>query len=263
MKFLIAEDDLVTREILKRVLRQMSDEIVEASNGVEALELIETEDPDFLFTDLQMPLLDGMAVVEAVRGSKSRSTLPIVCMSSVKDRDEITRLVALGIADYILKPIRPQEMHERLRAVIARHAGWRDASSGLGQRALILVDSDPEWPQLAVAVLEDHFAVQLATTGAQALRLFQTSTARASVVVVSEELSLLSEVQIVSMLRKLSLDAHINPPAFWLLSAGGEVAPEVAAHFTGTIRRALDAETLADEFRRTLLHDQEGAASPH
>lgn len=80
MKILVAEDDLVTREILKRVLMPLADAIVEASNGVEALELIETEDPDFLFTDLQMPLLDGLAVVEAVRGSKSRSKLPIVCI---------------------------------------------------------------------------------------------------------------------------------------------------------------------------------------
>ncbi|MBK8058355.1 MAG: response regulator [Gemmatimonadetes bacterium] len=106
MKILVAEDDLVTREILKRILTHMSDEILEANNGVEALEMIERHDPDFLFTDIQMPLLDGLAVVEAVRSSRTHSMLPIVCMASVKDNDDITRLVSLGIADYILKPLR-------------------------------------------------------------------------------------------------------------------------------------------------------------
>lgn len=255
MKILVAEDDLVTREILKRVLMPLADAIVEASNGVEALELIETEDPDFLFTDLQMPLLDGLAVVEAVRGSKSRSKLPIVCMSSVKDRDEITRLVKLGIADYILKPIRPNDVQDRLRAVISRHGGWRQSPGMPGERALLLVNSDPAFQQLACELLEPHFSVQPATTGAQALRLFQTAVPRASVILVSEELSLLSEVQIVSMITKLALEASVETPDFWLLSEGGETAPDVAAHFSGTVRRSADRDSLATEFRRSILRE--------
>ncbi|MBK7833727.1 MAG: response regulator [Gemmatimonadetes bacterium] len=133
MKILVAEDDLVTREILKRILTHMSDEILEANNGVEALEMIERHDPDFLFTDIQMPLLDGLAVVEAVRSSRTHSMLPIVCMSSVKDKDDITRLVSLGIADYILKPLRPGG---GARALSPRHrAACRLASTAGGRGA--------------------------------------------------------------------------------------------------------------------------------
>ncbi|MBL8958930.1 MAG: response regulator, partial [Gemmatimonadetes bacterium] len=90
MKILIAEDDLVTRELLKRILSHMADEIVEAGDGIEALEKLETEDPDFLFTDLQMPELDGRALLEAIRNSKEHSEMPVVCMSAVKDKDEVT-----------------------------------------------------------------------------------------------------------------------------------------------------------------------------
>ncbi|MEO7963444.1 MAG: hypothetical protein ABIT38_05980 [Gemmatimonadaceae bacterium] len=57
MKIVIAEDDLVTREILKRILTRVVDEMLEASNGIEALELVETDDPDFLFTELHCALI--------------------------------------------------------------------------------------------------------------------------------------------------------------------------------------------------------------
>lgn len=159
MKILIAEDDLVTRELLKRILVHMADEIIEASDGLEALEMIESEDPDFLFTDIQMPALDGKAIVEAVRSSKEHRLLPIVCMSAVKDKDEITSLVALGIQDYILKPIRPAEVQERFRRVISQHSAWRRRQAGAQRTTLLLVDADVAFRDFARPFLESHFFV--------------------------------------------------------------------------------------------------------
>jgi CheY-like chemotaxis protein len=125
MRILVAEDDLVTRGMLKRILSHMADEVIEAGDGLEALEKIGTHDPDFLFTDLQMPGLDGRALVQAVRGLKEGGQLPIVCLSAVKDKEAITELVSLGIQDYVLKPIRPAEVQDRFRKVIDEHRGWR------------------------------------------------------------------------------------------------------------------------------------------
>jgi DNA-binding response OmpR family regulator len=132
MKILIAEDDLVTREMLKRVLRHMADEIIEAGDGRETLEKLESEDPDILFTDLQLPDLEGHALIAAVRASPTRGRIPVVCMSVVREKDEVTRVLALGVQDYVLKPIRAAEVHERFRDVIAKHAGWRDGNAAAG-----------------------------------------------------------------------------------------------------------------------------------
>lgn len=253
MKILVAEDDLVTREILKRILTHMSDEIIEANNGVEALELIESEDPDFLFTDLQMPMIDGLAVVEAVRASKSHSMMPIVCMSSVKDKDEITKLVSLGIADYILKPLRPGEVHERFKKVIAQNAGWRQRQGAEGHQTLLLVDADPNFRQFAVPILESEFTVMQAISGAHALRVFQDSEAKPTTVLVAEGLPLVSEVQVANLLSKLAIESRTGIPSFWLVTDNSRVAPDIARHFTGIIRRSFVPDTFVAELRRTLL----------
>jgi DNA-binding response OmpR family regulator/CheY-specific phosphatase CheX len=253
MKILIAEDDLVTREILKRILTHMSDEIIEANNGVEALELIEKEDPDFLFTDIQMPMIDGLAVVEAVRSSKTHSMLPIVCMSSVKDKDDITKLVALGIADYILKPLRPGEVHDRFRRVIAQHAGWRQRQGAEGHLNLLLVDADPNFRQFAIPLLEGDYTIQQAISGAHALRVFQDAELKPTTILVSEGLPLVSEVQVVNLISKLSIETKTGIPAFWLVSDSDKVPREVARHFSGIIRRSFVPETFMAELRRTLL----------
>lgn len=253
MKILIAEDDLVTREILKRILTHMSDEIIEANNGVEALELIESEDPDFLFTDLQMPLVDGLAVVEAVRSSQLHRMMPIVCMSTIKDKDEITKLISLGIADYILKPLRPGEVHDRFRKVIAQNSGWRQRQGAEGHQTLLLVDADPNFRQFAVPLLESDFTVMQAVSGAHALRVFQDSDVKPTTVLVAEGLPLVSDVQVANLLSKLAIEFKTGIPSFWLVSDNDFAPPDVARHFTGIIRRSFVPETFVSELRHTLL----------
>lgn len=252
MKILIAEDDLVTRELLKRILVHMADEIIEANDGLEALEMIESEDPDFLFTDIQMPALDGKAIVEAVRSSRGHRLLPIVCMSSMKDKDVITNLVSLGIQDYILKPIRPAEVQERFRKVIAQHSGWRRRQLGAERETLMLVDPDQAFRDFARPFLEAQFSVIDANSGAHALRLFKESEPRPSIVVVSRGLPLIGEVQLKTFLNKLAGSLGSPNPRFWIAS-DDDASVELASQFDGQLRRTLDADEFAATLKRTLL----------
>lgn len=253
MKILIAEDDLVTRELLKRILAHMADEIIEANDGLEALELIESEDPDFLFTDIQMPALDGRAIVEAVRASEKHRLLPIVCMSGVKDKDEITALVALGIQDYILKPIRPAEVQERFRKVISQHSGWRRRQAGGERPTLMLVDPDQAFRDFARPFLEGHFSVIEANSGAHAMRQFKDAEPRPTIVVVSRGLPLIGEVQLKTFLNKLAGTLGSPTPTYWLAS-DDDASPELASQFDGQLRRTLAADAFTAELKRTLLH---------
>lgn len=253
MKILIAEDDLVTRELLKRILSHMSDEIVEAGDGLEALEMIEKEDPDFLFTDLQMPELGGVELIEAVRNSKKHSQLPVVCMSSVKERDEITSLVRLGIQDYILKPIRPAEVHDRFRKVISQHSGWRRRQGAEGVRALLLVDPDPNFREFAKTFLEPAFTITEAVSGAHALRVYKEADAKPSVVLAARGLPLVNELQLKNLMARMASDMGGMPPAFWLC-ADDEPPAKVLVDFAGFVRRSFVPDAFAEELRRTLLH---------
>ncbi|MGQ0646686.1 MAG: response regulator [Gemmatimonadaceae bacterium] len=253
MKILIAEDDLVTREMLKRVLGHLADEIVEAGDGLEALEKLESENPDFLLTDLQMPELDGRALVEAVRASKAHRQLPVVCMSAVKDKEQITALVALGIQDYILKPIRSAEVQERFAKVIEQHSGWRRRQVVEGRRTLMLVDPDPEFRQFCKPLLEGDFAILEATSGAHALRIFKESELKPTVVVVAKGLPLVGEVQLCSFIEKLATGMQVSVPQFWLCAERDLTRQSVASAFRGHIQRTMDPQAFADELARTLL----------
>ena len=253
MKILIAEDDLVTRELLKRILSHMADEIVEAVDGIEALEKIEVEDPDFLFTDLQMPELDGRALLEAIRASKEHSEMPVVCMSAVKDKDEVTALLALGIQDYILKPIRPAEVHDRFRKVIALHSGWRKRQGSGGDKVIMLVDPDPNFREFVKPFLEEHFTVIEAVSGAHALRLFKESELKPTLVVTAVGLPLVNEIQLSNLLLKMAVDTRVTPPTFWLCADDDEAFDHRYANYAGQIRRSFVPESFVAELRRTVL----------
>ncbi len=125
MKILIADDDEVVRTFVHRVVEQASHDALLAQDGRQALELVANEDPDLLITDLRMPELDGFGLIEAVRSKPGHETLPIICLSSVNQREDIAKLIARGISDYVLKPVRPYDLAERIRVVTARERNWK------------------------------------------------------------------------------------------------------------------------------------------
>jgi two-component system chemotaxis response regulator CheY len=127
MKILISDDDPIIRMFVRRAAEHASHEVVLAEHGREALELLEHADPDLLITDLQMPELDGFGLIKAVRENPRYSEMPIICLSSVNDRDKIASLIEQGIADYVLKPVRPADFIDRIRAVTPRARAWKAA----------------------------------------------------------------------------------------------------------------------------------------
>ncbi len=115
MKALIIEDEPLARVALKRLLtRFFPHNVLEAGNGEEGLELVEKERPDIVFCDIFMPKLDGVGFLERLRANPEFAGLPVVAMSSGKDRDQILRLIQLRIVDYILKPLDLEQTYKRL-----------------------------------------------------------------------------------------------------------------------------------------------------
>jgi two-component system chemotaxis response regulator CheY len=256
MKILIAEDELVTRALLKRLLGNMSYEIIEAGDGLEALEKLESQNPDLLLTDLHMPGLDGRALIQTIRASKEHRLLPIMCMSAVKDKQEIVGLLSLGIQGYILKPINTAELNERVRRVIAEHGAWRTAAAPPvmdGRPMLLLVDPDAEFRAFARGVLDQTFAVVEAPSGAQALRMFKEGETKPTVVVVAKGLPLVGEAQLANLVRTLSETMKVPAPQFWLCSEDSALPEDLASAFAGHIARSSVPEEFTAEVGRTLL----------
>lgn len=116
-RVLVAEDELELRAFISRNLRARDFTVLETGNGIEALALWETEQPQLLILDIMMPRMDGLEVCRRIRET---SIVPIIVLTALDDeRDKVTAL-DLGADDYLTKPFGVEELLARVRAVLRR-----------------------------------------------------------------------------------------------------------------------------------------------
>lgn len=116
-KILIADDEAEIRDVLHLYLEKDGYEVVEAANGVEAMEKLQKEAPDLVILDIMMPDLDGYRVLRNIRESNN---VPVIILSAKDaDADKILGL-DLGADDYITKPFGPLEAVARVNSNIRR-----------------------------------------------------------------------------------------------------------------------------------------------
>lgn len=105
-RILIAEDVAINRDILRTALSQQGHELVFAENGVEALALVERQEFDLVFMDVQMPVMDGVEATQRIRALPSpRRFLPIIGLTANVMAHERDRYLAAGMDDCLTKPI--------------------------------------------------------------------------------------------------------------------------------------------------------------
>jgi DNA-binding response OmpR family regulator len=117
VKVLIVEDDLALSDVLAFTLRHAGFETITAHNGLDGLALWQTEDPDLIVLDLNLPGLDGLTVCRRIRAA---AQTPIVILSVRGSESEVVQGLELGADDYVVKPFSPRELVARLRAVARR-----------------------------------------------------------------------------------------------------------------------------------------------
>lgn len=117
-KIVVAEDDFTSRELLCEMLRSWGYYVVEARDGAEALQEIEETRPDLVVCDIQMPLLDGVGLVQALRRNNNLAALPVIALTGVGTQDHQTILSA-GFSTYQSKPVSGELIRWPILRVIA------------------------------------------------------------------------------------------------------------------------------------------------
>ena len=117
-KILIVEDEAKIREILCDYFSSKGELPVEASNGMQALELIDENEFDAVLLDIMMPELDGLSVCRAVRRTND---VPIIFLTALSDEEDKLLGYELGADDYVTKPFSPSELVARVKAHLARY----------------------------------------------------------------------------------------------------------------------------------------------
>jgi CheY-like chemotaxis protein len=121
MKILVAEDNAVTATLMTGILTRQGYTVVLAGNGSEALNLLNS-DPEIqgVITDIMMPESSGLDLLRALRAHETWKNLPTIVTTVRDDRETVAQAVALGCKEYILKPVRPARLIERVRKVFGQ-----------------------------------------------------------------------------------------------------------------------------------------------
>ena len=107
---LYAEDDVKHLELMRVILKDTDITLVEAMDGLEALQKIHHQNPDLILLDLFMPKLDGHGVMEALRSDPKTKHIPIIVLSAWSTGDNRKRARNAGAKDFIAKPYDPTEL---------------------------------------------------------------------------------------------------------------------------------------------------------
>ncbi|HLJ35844.1 MAG TPA: response regulator transcription factor [Ktedonobacteraceae bacterium] len=126
-RILLAEDEVALRDFVSRNLHARGFDVLEASNGLEALAVWEREDPHLLILDIMMPRMDGLEVCRRVR---EHSAVPIIVLTALDAESEKVTALDLGADDYLTKPFGVEELLARVRAVLRRTQGLTLAPTG-------------------------------------------------------------------------------------------------------------------------------------
>lgn len=120
---LIVEDEKDIRELLAYSLGKEGFVVIEADNGVTALNLASMKKPDLVLLDLMLPGMDGLSVCKRMQRDPVTAGIPVIMLTA--KGEEVDRIVGLelGAADYIVKPFSLREVALRVRAVLGRGAG--------------------------------------------------------------------------------------------------------------------------------------------
>lgn len=181
-KILVVDDNPIDRQIAAACAAEQGLEAIHAENGVQALEMIKQERPDFVLTDLQMPEMDGLTLVRKVKDQFAG--VPIILMTGYGSEQVAVEALQAGAASYVSKENLRQGLMESLRIVQDAVA----ANRGRQQVRHLLKESDtsfvlayePEAPQALISFVQDALAqlnisddttlLQISTALTEALR---------------------------------------------------------------------------------------------
>ena len=119
---LIVEDSATTRALIRNVIEDIGEDLAttEAASGFEALKLLPTDEFDIIITDINMPDINGLELINFVKTNPRYNHIPIIIVTTEKSREYRERGLALGASAYVTKPFKPEELQSAITHILHR-----------------------------------------------------------------------------------------------------------------------------------------------
>lgn len=115
MRALVVDDSRTIRSIVSKILRQIGMEVVEAGDGLQALEQMRRNpDVELVLVDWNMPVMNGLDFISALRANPSYDHVRILMVTSETETDQVTRAMNAGANEYLMKPFSPEVLIAKL-----------------------------------------------------------------------------------------------------------------------------------------------------
>jgi pilus assembly protein CpaE len=135
VRVLVIDDDRLIRKVVKKALTDLSYEVVETEDGLEALKRIKSIRPDAVIVDKMMPGIDGFEVTRRIRREPEFSHIPILVLTGESDLQEKLAAFEAGADDYLIKPFAAAELAARLTVLLRRARALEAAQSQVLQKS--------------------------------------------------------------------------------------------------------------------------------
>ncbi len=114
---LVVDDSLPMRGVLKKTLRAAgygASEFLEAENGEKALELLGQAPVDIVITDFNMPVMNGLEMLDAMQAKEEMRRIPVIVVSTEGSLEKVTQIINQGASGYVKKPFSPEQIRDLL-----------------------------------------------------------------------------------------------------------------------------------------------------
>jgi PAS domain S-box-containing protein len=122
MRVLLTDDNAINRQVIKLFLAPQGCDIAEATNGKEALDKIASEEFDVVLLDVHMPVMDGKEAIQRIRANPKWAGLPVIALTADAMSGDRERYLALGMTDYVSKPVDQRELLAKMYSVLKLEA---------------------------------------------------------------------------------------------------------------------------------------------
>jgi len=187
LNFLVVDDVPAMCQITANQLRALGAlDVQTASNGADALRLLQSRPIDLVLSDWNMPLMDGLELLRHIRADEKLASIPMVMVTAEADRDRIAQAISSGVSDLLVKPYTRQRLEDKIAGALSRRVrlpGAAPASASTSaaarpqsqaappQPTLLVVDDTPENLRLIADLFEGQYRVRVAHNGPKALAM--------------------------------------------------------------------------------------------
>ncbi len=114
-KILVVDDNLDSRELVIKILKNKGLQLVEAVDGEDAIKKVAAEMPDLILMDISLPKIDGHEVTRRLKSDQAFAAIPVIALTAHAMKGDREKAIAAGCEGYITKPINVHELYDRIK----------------------------------------------------------------------------------------------------------------------------------------------------